>query len=288
LTSPRRIETSGAMRWSPIRRGSQTSSKRPQESGWSLARFILMLAVIAWAFRSFAIAPFSIPSGSMLPTLYIGDYLVVAKWPYGFSRYSFLFGFPSFEGRIFNHVPKRGDVVVFRHPTESDDLIKRVIGLPGDTIELKGGVVILNEHALPRESMPPERVPLSANSPCKVVPPAQPMVVEGACAYPAFRETLPGGPSYTVLDQLPEGEADDQPPVTVPADHVFLMGDNRDDSLDSRYPAEVGGVGLVPVDHLIGRATVTFWSTDGSSSWFKPWTWFTALRSDRIGNGYTE
>lgn len=276
------------MRWSPIRRGSETSGKRPQESGWSLARFILTLAVIAWAFRSFVIAPFSIPSGSMLPTLYIGDYLVVAKWPYGFSRYSFLFGFPSFEGRILAHLPKRGDVVVFRHPTEDDDFIKRVIGLPGDTVELKGGVVILNGQALPREPLPPERIPVSANSPCKVVPPAQPMVVEAACAYPAYRETLPGGPSYTVLDQLPAGGADDRAPVKVPADHVFLMGDNRDDSLDSRYPAEVGGIGLVPVDHLIGRATVTFWSTDGSSSWFKPWTWFSALRADRIGNGYSE
>jgi signal peptidase I len=228
----------------------------------------------------------------MLPTLYVGDYLVVAKWPYGYSRYSFLFGFPSFDGRLLGHLPNRGDVVVFRHPTESGDLIKRVIGLPGDTVEVKGGEVILNGRPLPRQALPPTRVPISANSPCKVVPPAQPMIVqlghEHDCAYTAYRETLPGGPSYTVLDQVPAGEADDRRAVRVPAGHVFLMGDNRDDSLDSRYAANEGGIGLVPVDHLIGRAMVTFWSTDGSASYFKPWTWFTALRATRIGNSYTD
>ena len=228
----------------------------------------------------------------MLPTLYVGDYLVVAKWPYGYSRYSFLFGFPSFDGRILGGLPKRGDVVVFRHPTEDNDLIKRVIGVPGDTIEIKGGRVILNGHALPREPLQPARVPISANSPCKPVPPAEPVmaVSDGgfACTYPAFRETLPGGPSYTVLDQVQNGDADDRPATRVPAGHVFLMGDNRDDSMDSRYAPEEGGVGLLPVDHLIGRAMVTFWSTDGSASYLKPWTWFSALRAERIGNTYAD
>jgi len=263
-----------------------------RESGWSLARFILGIAVLAWAFRSFVVAPFSIPSGSMLPTLYVGDYLAVAKWPYGYSRYSFLFGFPSFEGRILSRLPHRGDVVVFRHPSEDDDLIKRVIGLPGDTVEIKGGEVILNGRPLPRQALPAALVPISANSPCKVVPPAAPRIVRSAgrysCAYPAYRETLPGGPSYTVLDQVQEGEADNRPSIRIPPGRLFLMGDNRDDSLDSRYPTAEGGIDLVPVDHLIGRAVVTFWSTDGTASWFKPWTWFAALRSDRIGNGYAD
>ena len=226
----------------------------------------------------------------MLPTLYIGDYLVVSKWPYGFSRYSFPFAFPGFEGRILGHVPRRGDVVVFRHPSENSDLIKRVIGLPGDRVELRKGVVILNGHAVPRTLLPPAKIAITSNSPCRVVTPAPPGVVlangREFCLYRAYLETLPGGPSYTILDQLDDGPADDFPETLVPAGHVFLMGDNRDDSLDSRFPTFEGGVGMVPMEQLIGRASFTFWSTDGSASYLKPWTWFSALRASRIGNGY--
>lgn len=228
----------------------------------------------------------------MLPTLYIGDYLVVSKWPYGFSRYSFPFGFPSFDGRILGGIPKRGDVVVFRHPNEDSDLIKRVIGLPEDTIEVRDGRLILNGRAVLRQPLPPTAVPVSANSPCRAVPPATPAVIvlsgdRPVCVYHAFLETLPGGPSYTVLNQVDHGVADDFPQTTVPAGHVFLMGDNRDDSLDSRFAGYEGGIGMVPIGNLIGRASFTFWSTDGSASYLKPWTWFTASRADRIGNGYT-
>jgi signal peptidase I len=277
------------MRFRPATRAARRSKEG--ESTWSTVRFILVLALFAWALRSFVIAPFSIPSGSMLPTLYIGDYLVVAKWPYGYSRYSFPFGFPVFNGRIFRHFPDRGDVVVFRVPTENADLIKRVIGLPGDTVAVRNGQVILNGRAVPHQSLPPYKLPVSANSPCKVVPPATPVVVQASdgayCLIKAYREALPGGSSFTVLDQVENGPADDFPAMRVPAGHVFMMGDNRDDSLDSRFPPEIGGIGMVPVDDLIGRATVTFWSTDGSASYWKPWTWFTALRASRIGNGYT-
>ena len=262
-----------------------------KEGAGSLVRFILTLAILAWALRSFIVAPFNIPSGSMLPTLYIGDYLVVAKWPYGYSRTSFPFGFPAFHGRIFGHLPKRGDVVVFRHPNESADLIKRVIALPGDTIAVKDGVPILNGHALPRQKLAPYKLPISANTPCRAVRPAEPVAVtvngHASCLFKAYRETLPGGPSYTVLDQVDGGPGDDFPTATVPADSVFMMGDNRDDSLDSRFATVEGGIGMVPADHLIGRALVTFWSTDGSASWWKPWTWFSALRASRVGNGYS-
>ena len=128
-------------------------------------RFLAMLILLAWAIRSFVVAPFSIPSGSMLPTLYIGDYLLVAKWPYGYSRVSFPFGIPSFEGRILSNLPKRGDVVVFRHPTADTDLIKRVIGLPGDTIQISGGRVILNGRLVERSQARPYALPLSPNTP---------------------------------------------------------------------------------------------------------------------------
>ena len=281
------------MQW-PISRsriGAATPLKeRPRESAWSTARFILILALVAWAFRSLVAAPFSIPSGSMQPTLYIGDYVVVAKWPYGYSRFSFPFEFPSFNGRLFGHLPKRGDVVVFRHPNGGEDLIKRVIGLPGDTVELRGGELILDGKPVPRTALPPYKMPISANTPCKVVAPATPTVVQSgggsACLFPAYREVLPGGPSYTVFDQTAT-PADDFGPVKVPGGHVFLMGDNRDDSLDSRFPASEDGIGMVPMENLIGRAGFTFWSTDGSASYWKPWTWFSGLRGSRIGNRYS-
>ena len=271
---------------------SPTKSASPadvQKDG-GLLRFLIILAVVAWAFRSFVAAPFSIPSGSMLPTLYIGDYLFVAKWPYGYSRYSFPWSFPNFEGRVLSNLPKRGDVAVFRPPGGDTEFVKRVIGLPGDTIEVKGGMLVLNGRAVPRKALTPFAMPVSANSPCKVVPPATPFTrqAEGQayCLYPAYRETLPDGTSYTVIDQVENPRVDDFPVIHVPAGHVFMMGDNRDDSLDSRYSPAEGGIGYVPVENLVGRAMVTFWSTDGSASYVKPWTWFTALRPSRIGNGY--
>jgi len=261
-------------------RSSRRSTAKPvsEESTWSIARFFLVLVVIAWAMRSFILQPFSIPSGSMLPTLYIGDYLVVAKWPYGYSRYSFPFDFPPLGSRVLGHLPQRGDVVVFRVPAQNADLIKRVIGLPGDSVEVAAGQLILNGKPVPRLKLRAAEVPVSANSPCPSG--------GNPCAYAAFLESLPGGPSYKVLDQVEHGPADDFGPVRVPTGRLFLMGDNRDDSLDSRFPPAQGGVGMLPVEDLIGRALVTFWSTDGSASYWKPWTWFTALRVHRIGNRY--
>jgi signal peptidase I len=264
---------------------------KPKEKGG--LRSLLLFVLAAWILRSMIIAPFSIPSGSMLPTMAIGDYLFVHKWPYGYSKYSFPFQFPPFEGRLFASYPKRGDIVVFRPPgQENTDFVKRVIGLPGDTIEVHGGQVSLNGTPLPRQSAGMIAVRISPNSPCRVVPGATPMIrqkldgTERECLYPAYRETLPGGPTYLTLDQVDSSPGDEFAATTVPAGHVFMMGDNRDDSLDSRFSPYIGGVGLVPIDHLVGRASRRFWSTDGGADWIKPWTWFTALRGTRVGGSY--
>ena len=272
------------MRLPYSRRAAEPSSdEKAKSSGGSLVRLILSVLLVAWAFRSFVAAPFSIPSGSMLPTLFIGDYVLVAKWPYGYSRYSFPLGIPSFDGRILADLPERGDVVVFRAP-DGADFIKRVVGLPGDTIAVQGGMLLLNGRAIPREPEGFVEIPITANSPCRVVSGATPMVSgDGACRYPAFSETLPDGTSWPVIDQVDNPRADDVAPLVVPEGHVFLMGDNRDDSLDSRFSPIEGGIGFVPLENLIGRGMFIFWSTDGSAEYLKPWTWFTALRTDRIG-----
>ena len=152
-------------------KGSPRRSETAAGGSWSSLRFFVTLILLAWGIRSFIVAPFSIPSGSMLPTLYIGDYLLVAKWPYGYSKYSFPMQIPAFSGRIFERPAKRGDVVVFRHPDEAADLIKRVIGVPGDTIEVRGGAVVLNGKPLERSKIAAAQVPISENSPCRTVPP---------------------------------------------------------------------------------------------------------------------
>ena len=265
----------------------QLAERRPF---WSRLRFYLFLAIAAWGIRSLVVAPFSIPSGSMLPTMAIGDYLFVAKWPYGYSRYSFPFQVPSFAGRILSRLPERGDVVIFKKPGEEIDWVKRVIGLPGDRVAVDGGRLVVNGRIIARSNAGTVGIPVSPNSPCRVAFRATPDIVRtGAglvCRYPAFRERLPNGRNWLVLDQVEDPRIDDFGPVTVPADHLFLLGDNRDDSLDSRYRPVEGGIGFVPIDHLVGKASFAFWSTDGSASYWRPWTWFSALRTDRIGEDY--
>ena len=276
------------MAFSYARRGGARTDRKQRRGG--LLRLIISVLLLAWVIRSFVFAPFSIPSGSMLPAMYIGDYVMVSKWPYGFSRFSFPWGFPSFDGRIFGGVPERGDVVVFRAPGVNEDFVKRVIGLPGDSVAVQGGMLIVNGRTIPRAPEDTFAMPVSANSPCRVVAGATPMLrpADGGasvCLYPVYRETLSGGKSYQVIDQVSNPRADDFGPVTVPDGHVFLMGDNRDDSLDSRYSVQEGGIGFVPVENLIGRASFVFWSTDGTAEYAKPWTWFSALRGDRIATG---
>jgi signal peptidase I len=251
-------------------------------------RFLLLFFLFAILLRTFVVAPFMIPSGSMMPDLRIGDYLFVAKWPYGYSRYSIPFGLAAFEGRFWAGEPKRGDVVVFRYPGEDEDWVKRLIGLPGDRVQMRGGQLFLNGKAVPKVRVADWLMPVTANSPCRYGGRVRAPVVdrgEAVCRYPRFRETLPEGRSYEVLDQV-EGIADDTPVYTVPAGHYFMMGDNRDDSADSRFSLEQKGVGLLPGDYVIGRAMIAFFSTDGSAEWLKPWTWFSAARWERVGRTF--
>ncbi len=265
---------------------SATRPEKRKESWGETLRFLLLLFVAAFLLRSLVVAPFSIPSGSMLPRLMIGDYLFVAKWPFGYSRYSFPWGLVPFEGRVLGDLPERGDVVVFRYPGRGEDFVKRVIGLPGDTLSMEDGVPVLNGTPLPRQRIADWRMPVSLNSPCRAVLAEAVREENGACLYPRFRETLPSGRTYEVIDQGTGGPGDTMAPVTVPAGHVFVLGDNRDDSMDSRFAQAAGGVGMLPADHLLGRALITFWSTDGSAEWLKPWTWFSAARWERIGGTY--
>ncbi|MGB3738256.1 MAG: signal peptidase I [Pontixanthobacter sp.] len=246
--------------------------------------FMLKLAFIVLAFRSFVFSPFNIPSESMLPTLANGDYLLAAKWPYGFSRYSLPGDIPLIPGRLFASEPERGEVVIFKHPVDGVDYIKRAIGLPGDTVAMEDGVLILNGERVEQMRLPDFEIAVSVNTRCHPYAVTRAME-DGAriCAYRRYRETLPGGARYDIIDLIASG-ADSFAPITVPEGAMFVMGDNRDNSQDSRFDAMPGGgVGLVPQDLLVGRASIIMWSTDGSSDWLLPWTWFTALRTDRLG-----
>jgi signal peptidase I len=252
-------------------------------------RFLLKLALLVFILRSFLFAPFSIPSESMLPRLLIGDYLFVSKWNYGYSRWSFPFGIPLIPGRVMASDPTRGDIVVFRSLGPDDhDVIKRVIGLPGDTIQMTGGRLILNGKPIPKQRVADFTLPLTPNFGADKCGAAfQDVDAQGKaiCRYPRYRETLPNGRSYAVLDQATVPMADDTGLYTVPAGNVFLMGDNRDDSADSRFAPPIG-MGYIPMERIEGKAVVGFFSTDGSASWLLPWTWFSAARWERIGEGF--
>lgn len=276
-------------------------AKKPKkEESWKdTALFVVKLAIVVFIFRSFLFSPFSIPSQSMLPRLYIGDYLFISKWNYGYSKHSLPWSLPLIPGRIFANDPARGDVVVFKAPpTQRDDYIKRVIGLPGDTIQMKNGQLILNGVAVPKVRVADFTIPLSPNysdvpkqpgqeADCPASYVSKDAAGKPICRYMQFKETLPNGVSYTVLDRGYRPDADDTGVYTVPASHVFLMGDNRDNSGDSRFPAEEGGaVGIVPMENLEGKAVLSFWSTDGSAAWLLPWTWFSAARWERMGQGF--
>lgn len=251
--------------------------------------FLVKLAIVVFIFRSFFFSPFSIPSQSMLPRLLIGDYLFITKWNYGYSRHSFPWSLPLIPGRIFASTPNRGDVVVFKAPPGNrDDYIKRVIGLPGDTLAVRGGTVILNGKPITRGPLHYVDIPVDTNSPCSETDyygakrPA-PGGKGEVCHLPIVTETLPNGRHYDTVDLEPDSPGDNYGPVTIPANHVFLMGDNRDRSADSRFPlTQLGLGGPVPYENLGGRAEFLTFSLDGDAT-LNPLTWWGSLRSGRAG-----
>ena len=239
---------------------------------------VVYALLIAGAFRSLLFQPFWIPSGSMKDTLLIGDFLFVNKMAYGYSRYSCPFSLCPISGRVLSNQPERGDVVVFRHPVNGSDFIKRLIGLPGDTVQVKEGMLYLNGAPVRTDPMPMFEEVFERQGPMRSYPRCQnaPVGEGGLCTKERFRETLPGGKSHEILN-IENGYADNTPLFTVPEGHFFFMGDNRDNSMDSRFDRAVGGVGMVPFDHLIGRADRIMFSSSGRSMLYF-WTW----RADRF------
>ena len=245
---------------------------------------------IALVLRVLLFQPFTIPSASMEPNLYQGDYIIVSKYSYGWSKHSIPFSPPLFNGRILDHTPRRGDIVVFKLPRDIKmDYIKRLIGLPGDKVQVRGGVVYINGTALERTALPPAMVNTGYN------------IISAS----RFEEANPEGRKYTTQDYGPDGESDNTGVYIVPEGCYFFMGDNRDNSLDSRFnpgisPFKTGsgvckwdyandqyiglqqGVGFVPAENLEGRAQLILLSWNADAHLFKPWTWFTEARPSRF------
>jgi len=235
-------------------------AERTEKGGFGeTIKVIIQALLLALVIRTFLFQPFSIPSGSMMPTLLVGDYLFVSKWSYGFSKYSFPLSPDLFDGRILASDPERGDVVVFRKPNEEDtDYIKRLIGLPGDHIRVTNGILSINGEDVERE-------------------PAGEFVADDGTLVQQYRETLPNGISYTTLDLSPNSAGDNTREFVVPDGHYFMMGDNRDNSLDSRFD-----VGYVPFENFVGKARVIFFSIKDDVSPLELWNWPTDLRPSRI------
>jgi len=255
------------------------SAAAKKDGWWESVKTVFWALVIAGVFRTLFFQPFWIPSGSMKETLLIGDFLFVNKMVYGYSRWSCPFGMCPFTGRILGSNPERGDVAVFRHPVSGADYIKRVIGLPGDRVQIRDGVLYLNDQAVPQEPAGQFVETYARQGSARQFPRCEnaPVGEGGTCTKSRFTETLPGGRQYTVLNIEDRGFGDNTPVYTVPDGHFFFLGDNRDNSIDSRYAQPSGGVGFVPFDHLIGRADRVMFSSAGTSM-LAFWTW----RSDRF------
>ena len=241
-------------------------SKRKPEGKFEFIKTIVVAGALALGFRSLLFEPFNIPSGSMIPTLLVGDYLFVSKYSYGYSRYSFPFAMAPFDGRVFETPPDRGDVAVFRQPqNESVAFIKRIVGLPGDRIQVTDGVLRINDVAVNRV----RKGFATASDGYNVI------------RFLVYQETLPNGKSYLIQERSDDDVLDNTNVFLVPEGHYFMMGDNRDNSRDSRTTS----VGMVPAENLIGRAERLFFSHNSSAHLWEIWKWPFAIRYGRLGDG---
>lgn len=241
--------------------------KNTQGGFWETTKTVVYAVLIALFIRTVFAEPFSIPSGSMIPTLLVGDYLFVSKMSYGYSKHSLPLSMPLIKGRIFYTQPERGDVIVFKMPSDNKtDYIKRLIGLPGDKIQMKDGRLYINGEMVDRKSEG-EYVLRDASG--------------KAMRFEKYTETLPNGKQHPILEASDEGTYDNTEEFTVPEDHFFMMGDNRDNSLDSRSVK----VGFVPKNNLVGKAKFLFFSHDDSAAWWQVWKWPMAVRWSRLFGG---
>ena len=241
--------------------------KNNQGGFWETTKTVVYAVLIALFIRTVFAEPFRIPSGSMIPTLLVGDYLFVSKMSYGYSKHSLPLSMPLIKGRIFYTQPERGDVIVFKMPSDNKtDYIKRLIGLPGDKIQMKDGRLYINGEMIDRKS---EGEYVLRDESGK------------AMRFEKYTETLPNGMRHPILEATDEGPFDNTEEFTVPEDHFFMMGDNRDNSLDSRSVK----VGFVPKNNLVGKAKFLFFSHDDSAAWWQVWKWPMAVRWSRLFNG---
>ena len=234
-----------------------------------IVKTVAYALLIALFLRVLFFQPFTIPSASMEPTLLEGDYIIVSKFSYGYSRHSIPFSPPLFKGRIMERAPERGDIIVFKLPRDGrTDYIKRLIGLPGDRVQMRQGRLWINGKEVVDKELPPVMIDSGYGFTRNVQ---------------RFKETLPGGRTFVTYDFGPDGDVDNTPTFVVPEGHFFFMGDNRDNSLDSRVPAEIG-VGFVPAENLVGKAQIILLSWNPGASLFKPWTWVLNARPSRFFN----
>lgn len=243
--------------------------EKKKTNWWADIKGLLWAVLLALVIRSVAFEPYNIPSSSMVPTLLVGDYLFVTKYDYGYSRHSFPFSLPIIPSeRIFEKAPERGDVVVFKVPTDNrTDYIKRVIGLPGDKIQVRNGRLFINGEIVPREKIAEEDWVIEK---------------EGLVHYTKYEETLPNGVKHFIYERSDDKMTDDTDIFFVPEGHYFMMGDNRDNSYDSRF------FGFVPAENLEGKARFIFYSNNGNGDFWQFWKWKKSLRLERFFEGIHE